>query len=402
MSYFGHERNWKRHDLKDHYQVVIIGAGVHGLAAAYYLGKMGITDVAVLEKNYLGYGNSGRNTAIVRSNYRTAEGVPFYQASLSIYEGLNAELGFNIMLSQVGHLTLAHTESAIAGLRVRAEVNRCLGVDSRVIFPDEIKSLCPCLDMSKSARYPVMAALFHPPGGILRHDAVVWGYAKAAEKMGIQIHTHTEVTGIEVSDCTVRAVQTNRGKIKTDMVANCASGWCSNIAAMAGVKLPIVSHALEACVSEPLKPILDKVLVSATLHTYVNQTDRGELVMGAEIDPYSSYSTRALFPTLEQMAAYTLDLIPWAREARVLRQWAGVCDMTPDFSPILGPIPGLAGFVVDVGWGTYGFKAGPIGGKLTAELIATGKTPELAKPFSFRRFLDGPLSGEKAAAATSH
>jgi sarcosine oxidase subunit beta len=402
MGYFSHEPRWKKHDLKDRYDVVIIGGGVHGLACAYYLGKMGMRNVAVLDRGYLGAGNSGRNTAIVRSNYRTVEGVPFYQASLKLYEGLSQELGINILLTQQGHLSLAHTDSAIAGLRVRAEVNRCLGVDSRIIYPDEIRALVPCLDMSQTARYPVQAALYHPPGGILRHDAVVWGYAQGIEKMGLEIHTHTEVTGIDVEGGKVKGVRTNRGRITAPVVANCTSGFCGQVAAMAGVKLPIVSHALEACVSEPLKPVLDKVLVSATLHTYVNQTDRGELVMGAEIDPYSSYSTRALFPTLEMMAAYTLDLLPWARHVRLLRQWAGVCDMTPDFSPILGDIPGLSGFLVDVGWGTYGFKAGPIGGKLLAEWIVNGKAPKLAEPFGYRRFLDGNLSGEKAAAATSH
>jgi sarcosine oxidase subunit beta len=402
IDYFSHDRNWSRHDLKTHYDAVIVGAGVHGLATAYYLAKQGFTKVALLEKGYLGYGNSGRNTAIVRSNYRTPEGVPFYKASLELYEGLTQELGFNIMLSQRGHLTLAHTESAIAGLRVRAEVNKCLGVDSRIIWPDEIKALEPALDMSQDARYPIQAALLHPPGGILRHDAVVWGYAKAIEKMGAEIHTHTELTGIDVEGGKVTGVTTSRGKIKTPIVVNATSGWCSHIAAMAGVKLPISSFALEACVSEPLKPIVSKVLVSASLHIYVNQTDRGELVIGAEIDPYACYNTRAIFPTLEQMAAYTLDLLPCAREARILRQWAGTCDMTPDFSPILGEIPGVKGFIVDVGWGTYGFKAGPIGGKLTADLILTGKAPELAKPFAYQRFIDGPLSGEKAAAATSH
>lgn len=402
FDYFAHKPMWKTHDLKDNYEVVIIGGGIHGLATAYYLGKMGMKNIAVLEKGYLGCGNSGRNTAIVRSNYRTSEGVPFYNASLKLYENLSQELGINILLTQQGHLTLAHTDSSIAGLRVRAEVNRLLGVDSRIIYPDEIRRLVPALDTSPAARYPIQAALYHPPGGILRHDAVVWGYARGIYKMGLEVHTYTEVLGIEKESNEIRSVKTNRGVIRTPVIVNCTSGWCSHIAQMVDVELPIVSHALEACVTEPLKPLIDKVLVSATLHIYVNQTDRGELVIGAEIDPYSSYNQRAIFPTLEMMAKYTLDLLPCVREVRILRQWAGICDMTPDFSPILGEIPGVKGFFVDVGWGTYGFKAGPISGKLIAELIATGKTPELAKPFSYNRFMEGNLSGEKAAAATSH
>lgn len=401
-GYFSHEPMWRAHDLKDRYKVVIVGAGVHGLATAYYLGKLGVTDVAVLERGYLGFGNSGRNTAIVRSNYRTAEGIPFYQASLDLYEDLSRELGYNILLSQIGHLSLGHSDTAMAGLRVRAELNKLMGVDSRIVDADEVKRLEPSLDCSSRARYPIRGALFHPPGGILRHDAVVWGYARAVEKMGGEVHPRTEVQSIDVEHGRVKGVRTNRGVIAADYVVNATSGWCTTIADMVGVKLPIVSHALEACVTEPLKPLVSRVIVSANLHVYVNQTDRGELVLGAEIDPYTSYNTRALFPTLEQIASHTLDLLPGIGQVRVLRQWAGTCDMTPDFSPILGAVPNVEGFILDVGWGTYGFKAGPIAGKLNAELIVTGRAPELARPFAYQRFLDNRLSGEKAAAATSH
>ena len=402
MQLFKKERMWRKCDLKPSYDVVIVGAGVHGLATAYYLGsRHGIRRVALLEKGYLGSGNSGRNTAIIRSNYRTPEGIPFYQASVKLYEELARELGWNMLFSQCGHLTLGHTDSAVNGLRVRAENNQVLGVDSRMIFPDEISRLVPAMDLSDRPRFPILAALYHPPGGIIRHDAVVWGYARACDRMGIEIHTFTEVTGMRVENGKVRSVLTNRGEVAAGAVVNATAGWSSSISKMAGVPLQIVSHPLQACVTEPLKPFLDKVIVSATLHVYVNQTDKGELVIGAEIDPYQSYSMKGTLPTLEQMATYTLELFPQLHGVRVLRQWAGVCDMTPDFAPIIGVALEVENFYMDVGWGTYGFKTGPIAGKSVAELIATGETPKLIAPFSPARFKAGQLLGEKAAAAVS-
>lgn len=395
-------RMWHRPPLKDRYDVVIIGGGVHGLATAYYLAKdHDITRVAVLEKNYLGSGASGRNTAIIRSNYRTLEGVPFYNESVKLYEALSQALGYNVLFSQHGHLTLAHSERAIFGLRERAERNQLLGVDSRLIWPDQIKKIVPALDLSHRPRYPIMAALYHPPGGIIRHDAVVWGYARQADKQGVHLHPRTEVTDIRVENSQVTAVDTHRGSIKTGVVVNCTAGWCSTIARMVGLELPIVSHPLQAFVTEPLKPFLNAVIVSATLHVYVSQSDRGELVIGAEINPYASYSQRSTLPFLESTAGYVLELMPALAEVKVLRQWAGICDMTPDFSPIMGFTP-VKGFLQDVGWGTYGFKAGPISGRMMAELIATNATPNLIAPFSLERFYTGELIGEKAAAATSH
>jgi sarcosine oxidase subunit beta len=401
LQLFRKGKMWGRHDLKRSYDVVIIGAGVHGLATAYYLGKRGVKNVAVLEKGYLGSGNSGRNTAIIRSNYRTPEGVAFYNESVRLYEKLSQELDYNVLFSQQGHLTLAHADSAVNGLRVRAEVNAMMGVDSRLIGPEEIAKLVPALDLSSHPRYPIMAALYHPPGGIIRHDAVVWGYARAAERMGIEVHTHTEVTSIERNNGRVCGVETNRGKISTETVLNATSGWCSLVSKMVGIDLPIVSHPLQACVTEPLKPFLDKIIVSSNLHVYISQTDRGELVIGAEIDPYSSYSLRSTLPTLEQIAGHSVELFPCIRSVRVLRQWSGICDMTPDFSPIMGETE-VKGFLVDVGWGTYGFKAGPVSGKMMAELIASGKTPDLILPFAPSRFRGNVLVGEKAAAAVSH
>jgi sarcosine oxidase, subunit beta len=402
LQLFKRDRMWRTRDLSQSYDVVIVGAGVHGLATAYALGsRHGIRSVALLEKGYLGSGNSGRNTAIIRSNYRTPEGIPFYQASVGLYEKLSQELGWNLLFSQCGHLTLAHTDSAVNGLRVRAENNQVLGVDSRLVYPDEIRRLVPAMDLSDRPRFPVLAALYHPPGGIIRHDAVVWGYARACDRMEIEIHPFTEVIGMRVQGSRVRSVLTNRGEIAAGAVLNATAGWASIVSKMAGVPLQVVSHPLQACVTEPLKPFLDKVIVSASLHVYVNQTDKGELVIGAEIDPYQSYSMNGTLPTLEQMAGYTLELFPQLHSLRVLRQWAGVCDMTPDYAPIIGVAPKVENFYMDVGWGTYGFKAAPIAGKCIAELIATGKTPKLIEPFSPARFHAGQLVGEKAAAAVS-
>jgi sarcosine oxidase subunit beta len=396
------ERMWRSHDLKPRYDVVIIGAGVHGLAVAYYLGRRGITNVAVLDKGYLGGGASGRNTAIIRSNYRTPQGVAFYNESVKLYERLAVELDYNVMFSQQGHLTVAHTDHGVTTLRERAETNRLLGVDSRIIGPDEIAELVPGLDLSDRPHQPILAGLYHPPGGIIRHDAVVWGYARGVDRQGIEIHPFTEVTAIEKSNGRVQGVVTNRGSIATRTVVNATAGWCSTIGHMAGIDLPIVTHPLQALVTERLKPFLHVVVVSATLHVYVNQTDRGEVVIGEEIDPYSSYSMRSTLRFLENAAAHTLELFPCLGRVKVLRQWAGLCDMPPDFAPIICETDEVKGFLLDVGWGTYGFKAGPAAGYRVAEMIATGKTPEVLQPFALSRFANLQPLGEKAAAAVSH
>jgi sarcosine oxidase subunit beta len=393
---------WRSHELKPTYDVVIIGAGVHGLAIAYYLGKRGITNVAVLDKGYLGSGASGRNTAIIRSNYRTAEGVAFYDESVKLYERLALELDYNVMFSQQGHLTVAHTDRGVTTLRERAETNRLLGVDSRLIGPDDIAEMVPGLDVSDRARQPVLAGLYHPPGGIIRHDAVVWGYARGVDRQGGHIHPHTEVTGLQRANGRIDGVITTRGPIATRTVVNATAGWCSTIAHMAGVDLPIVTHPLQALVTERLKPFLHVVIVSATLHVYVNQTDRGEVVIGEEIDPYSSYSMRSTLRFLENAAAHTLELFPCLARVKVLRQWAGICDMPPDFAPIIGPVDEVEGFYLDVGWGTYGFKAGPAAGYRVAEMLSTGRTPEVLQPFALSRFANLQPLGEKAAAAVSH
>ncbi len=393
---------WRSHDLKPSYDVVIVGGGVHGLATAYYLAaNHGITNVAVMEKGYIGSGGSGRNTAIIRSNYLTPEGVRFYDRSVKLYERLAGELNFNVMFSQRGHLTLAHSDSSLRTMHWRAEVNKLEGIDSEVIGPHEIKALVPFMDTSESTRYPILGALYHPPGGIIRHDAVVWGYARAADSLGVQIHQETEVTGIDVTGGRVAAVRTDRGSIAAPVVVNCTAGWSTLISDMAGVAMPVTTSPLQAAVTEPVRPFLWPVIVSGTLHVYLSQTDRGELVFGASVDPFPSYSMRGSLEFTEELAGHVLELMPSIASVRLLRQWAGLCDMTPDYSPIMGVTP-VEGFYVDVGWGTYGFKAGPVAGETMAQLIATQKTPELIAAFGLERFSQGALVGEKGAASVGH
>jgi len=396
-------RMWRpRGELKRRYDVVIVGAGSHGLSTAYYLAKNhGITDVAVLDKSYIGSGAAGRNTTIIRANYRTPQGAEFYSASVKLYEGLAADLDFNLLFSQQGHLTLAHSDRGIITANERAEVNRLLGIDSRVIYPDEIAKLCPEMNLSEEVTWPVMAALYHPPGGIIRHDAVVWGYARGADRGGVEIHPYTEVTGIERSNGRVRGVQTTRGDIECDTVISCTAGWSTLVADLADVPLPITTHILQAFVTEPVKPFLDVIIVSSQMHIYVSQTDRGEFLIGAEIEPYTTYCGTGTFSFLEYSARHVLELFPQLERIRVLRAWTGLCDLSPDYSPILG-VTEVDGFLVSCGWGTYGFKAAPIVGTTLAELVATKQTPSLIAPFALERFYKDELVSELAAAAVSH
>jgi sarcosine oxidase subunit beta len=395
-------RAWREHELRPRYDVVIVGGGVHGLATAYYLARNhGIRDVAVLDKGYLGGGGSGRNTAILRSNYLTPEGVRFYDRSLELYRHLATELNFNVMFSRRGHLTLAHTDASLRTMRWRAEVNKLQGVDSEVIDAAEVARLVPPLDVSPTTRYPVLGALYHPPGGIVRHDAVVWGYARVADALGVHLHQRTEVTDIDVEHGRVTGVRTSRGRIATPVVVNSTAGWSTLVSDMAGVRMPVQTFPLQAAVTEPVRPFLHAVVVSGTLHVYVSQTDRGELVFGASVDPFGSYSTGGSLEFAEGLAGHVLELMPALSKMRLLRQWAGLCDMTPDFSPIMGPTP-VDGFLLDVGWGTYGFKAGPVSGETMATTIATGQPPELITAFGLDRFARGELVGEKGAAAVGH
>jgi sarcosine oxidase, subunit beta len=396
-------RMWRpRSELKPRYDVVIVGGGSHGLATAYYLAKNhGITNVAVLEQSYIGSGAAGRNTTIIRSNYRTPEGAAFYKRSVELYEQLSGELDFNLMFSQHGHLTLAHTDSSLRVMQERAEVNQILDIDSRVVFPEEIRSLCPQLDLSDEPTWPIMGALYHAPGGIIRHDAVVWGFARGADRGGAELHQNTAVTGIETDGGRVTAVQTNRGRVEADVFISATAGWSTLVCGLAGVRLPITTHILQAFVTEPVKPFLDVIIVSAQMHVYVSQTDRGEFLIGAEIEPYTTYNSIGTFSFLEYSARHVLELFPQLERLKVLRSWTGLCDLSPDYSPILGATE-LGNLHLSAGWGTYGFKAAPIVGTTLAELVASGRTPDLIAPFALERFHTDTLVSELAAAAVSH
>jgi sarcosine oxidase subunit beta len=396
-------RMWRpRAELGRRYDVVIIGGGSHGLATAYYLAKNhGVRSVAVLEQSYIGSGAAGRNTTIIRSNYRTPEGAEFYKRSVREYQGLSGDLDFNLMFSQHGHLTLAHSDRAIAVMTERAEVNKLLGIDSKVVSPGEIGEICPQLNLGLHQTWPILGALYHPPGGIIRHDAVVWGYARGADRHGVEIHQGTKVTGIEVEAGRVRGVRTSRGRIEAGVVISAVAGWSTLVCDLAGVPLPITTHILQAFVTEPTKPFLDTIIVSAQMHVYVSQTDRGEFLIGAEIEPYTTYKGIGTFPFLEYSARHSLELFPQLERLRVLRTWTGLCDLSPDYSPILGQT-GVEGFHVSAGWGTYGFKAAPAVGLSLAELAATGRTPGLIAPFALERFHTDTLVSELAAAAVSH
>ena len=385
--------------LRRSYDVVIIGGGGHGLAIAYYLAtRYGITNVAVIEKGYLGGGNTARNTAIVRSNYLTPASIRFYARSVELFRQLSNEFGLNIMYSERGHLTLAHTDSAVRMARWRTETNKELGVDSEFVQLDELGHLCPQLNLSEDVRHPVLGALYHPPGAIVRHDAVAWGYAAGAGERGVEIHQGTTVTGIKVSDSKVVSIDTDRGTVECGTAVQAVAGSSSLVAAMTGLKLPIRTIPLQACVSQPVKRFLDPIIVSGSLHVYISQSSRGEFVIGGAIDPYGLYSQRSTLDFLEHTIGNVLELLPTLAQARVMRQWAGIADMTPDFSPVMGKTR-LENYYLDAGWGTWGFKATPVVGETMAELVATGKTPGLIEAFALDRFNRFQQLGERAAAS---
>ena len=392
---------WSRHTLKDNYDVVIIGGGVHGLSTAYYLANLGVDNIAVLDKGYLGGGGSARSTAIIRANYITTEGINFFRESLKLYESLSQDLDFNLLFTQMGRLDLGHTESSVSGLRQRAEFNQVLGVDSRMIGPDEIKKMVPIIDLREGKSLPVLAALYHPPAGVVRHDAVVWGYARGADRLGVEIHPFTEVNGITEKNGRVTGLDTNVGHISAGTIVNATAGWSSNLASMLDIELPIQTYPLQACVTEPLKPIMDKTISSANLNAYIYQTERGEIVIGGPVDHYPTYSHSSTLNLLEELAFYVLELVPCLRDVKILRQWTGLCDMTPDYAPVMGEVDGLDGFILNCGWGTWGFKAAPISGKCIAELIFTGKTPQLIAPFGLSRFKEDTLVNERASAVAA-
>ena len=397
-------RMWRpRSELKDRYDVVIVGGGSHGLATAYYLAKNhGITDVAILEKSYIGSGAAGRNTTIIRANYRTPEGAEFYKESVKLYEGLGADLDFNLLFSQQGHLTLAHSDRGIITANERAEVNQLLGIDSRVIYPDEIAELCPEMDLSEDVTWPVVAALYHPPGGIIRHDAVVWGYARGADRQGIEIHPHTEVTGIERSNGRVTGVETTRGHVKTDMVVSATAGWSTLVADLAGVPLPITTHILQAFVTEPVKPFLDVIIVSSQMHVYVSQTDRGEFLIGAEIEPYTTYSGIGHVLVPRVLGA------PRARALPPARAGPGPALVDGPLRPLarLQPHPrrrpsSTASSSRPAGAPTASRRRRS-SARRSRSSSPPARRPRLIAPFALERFHTDTLVSELAAAAVSH
>jgi len=388
--------------LKKHYDVVIIGAGGHGTGIAYYLAKYhGITNVAILEKAYLGSGNTARNTAVIRSNYLTEEGVNFYRESVKLFQDLSNEFSYNVMLENRGQLTLAHSDAAIRSFRWRAEVNQHLGVRSELVDRKTIAELVPNLNLSEDVRFPIMAGLWHADGATARHDAVAWGYAKGACERGVELHQLTEVQDIDVEKGRVKAVQTNRGRVECGAVVQAVAGASSIVAKKAGIMLPIHSYPLQAMVTQPYKPVLTPHVSSPQVHVYLHQTSRGEFVIGGGSDPYPLYNTRATLDQKESLAAATLELFPFLAQAKVMRQWAGTTDMTPDYSPIMGLSP-VDNYYLDAGWGTWGFKATPICGKTMAELVATGKVPSIIKPFELERFYRFAQINEAGATAASH
>jgi sarcosine oxidase subunit beta len=388
--------------LKSSYDVVIIGGGGHGVATAYYLAKYhGITNVAILEKGYLGGGNTARNTAVIRSNYLTSEGVKFYSESVNMFKELSNEFDFNIMYSERGQLTLAHTDAAVRSFRQRAEVNKHFGGRTELIGPQEIKELVPTLNMNP-AHMPVLAGLWHMDGATARHDAVAWGYAKGATQRGVELHQLTEVTDVVVNNNKVTGVKTNRGTVQCGCVIQAVAGHSSLVAAKAGFRMPITTYPLQAMVTQPVKPFLDQMVSSSALHCYVQQTSRGEIVFGGGSDPYPLYNTRSTLELKESLLAHAIEMFPFMANIKLMRQWTGITDMTSDYSPIMGLSP-VDNYYLDAGWGTWGFKATPICGKTMAELVASGGTvPELIKPFSMDRFDVFRQVNEMGATAASH
>jgi sarcosine oxidase, subunit beta len=400
-------RMFTRHDrLKSSYDVVIIGGGGHGLAAAYYLARdHGIRDIAVLEKSYLGGGNTARNTTIIRSNYLTPEGVQFYDESVRLWQDLSQDFDLNLFYSTRGHFTLAHTDAAMRTMRWRAEVNKHYGIASEAVDSQAVREAIPMMDITCGGHAPVLGALYHAPGAIARHDAVAWGYGRGADRRGAEIHQNTEVVAIELEDRgsgpSVAGVITNRGRIATRKVLCAVAGYTPRLLSMVGLRSPIYIHPLQAMVSEPVKPWLDPIVVSASLHVYVSQSARGELVMGASLDPYELHSARSTLDFAESLSAHMLELFPFLSDVKVNRQWAGMADMTPDFAPIMGLTP-VRGFYVDSGWGTWGFKATPVSGKTMSHTVAKDQAHPLIRGFSFDRFARYELTGEKGAASVGH
>ena len=385
--------------LKSSYDAVIIGGGLHGLATAYFLARHnGMTNVAVIEKNYIGFGGAGRNTAIVRANQRTQENLPLYKEALDLWPVLTRELDFNLMFYNCGNLNLAHSDAALKAMRLQVASAQYNGIESKLVDPKQCKELVPALDISERPRYPIFGGMYHPPGGIVRHDAVVWGLAKGASKCGVDIHQNCEVTSIGVNGGRIVSVDTDKGRIYTPRVLNSAGGYSAAISsAMLGIGLPISVLTIQAMVTQPLKPFLNHVISSGMYHCYANQTLKGEVATGAHMDPWPNYTTQTTARYIKHQAECLSELLPCLKGVKLMRHWAGLADMTPDMAPILDGNDSIQGYFMNCGWGYFGFKSSAAAGKYMARFVSTGQCPDILKPFALKRFEQHRLMGETAA-----
>ncbi len=401
-----YHQNWQEHwrspEPKKEYDAIIIGAGGHGLASAYYLAKNhGVTNVCVLDKGWLGGGNTGRNTTIIRSNYLQPESGAIYELARSLYESLGKDLNYNVMFSPRGLINICATEHEMRIFHRIAAANRLAGIESRMIDAQEVQKLVPIINGAEKARYPILGGLYQPRGGIARHDAIAWGYARGSDNLGVDIVQNCAVTGILRKDGKVTGVETQKGKIKAKKVAIVTAGNTSHLTDMAGFRLPLESVALQATVSEPIKPIIDCVVMAGTVHGYVSQSDKGELVIGGGADDYNNYSQRGSFTPIEHVVRALVELYPMFSRLKMMRQWGGIVDMTGDRSPIIGLTP-VEGLYVNCGWGTGGFKSIPGSGYVFADTIANNRPHPIAEPFNLGRFSKGRLIDESSAAGVAH
>jgi len=393
---------WRSPKPKPKYDVIIVGGGGHGLATAYYLAKNHwVKNVALLEKGWIGGGNSGRNTTVVRSDYYYPESAALYDLSVRLYEGLSRDLNYNIMFSQRGMMVLAHSEAEMEMAARQVNAMQINGIDSQLLETEGVRKLAPILNFSGEARYPIHGAMYQPRGGTARHDAVVWGFARGADSFGVDIIQNCEVTDVIVEAGRATGVATTQGEIRADRIGAAVAGHSSVLAQMAGYKLPIHSYALQAFVSEPLKPVMDTVAFSPAYGTYFSQSDKGGLVIGGGLDRIPSYGQRGNLPVHETVLGGLCEMVPMLSKVKLLRHWGGIVDVTPDSSPIIGP-SGVDGLYLDCGWGTGGFKAIPAGGYMLAHILATGEHHELSRAFDLSRFAKGRLIDEGAASGISH